>query len=82
MFTGKPSSEDFDITLMICLIRNMTDIQIGMELPLPTQVSVGDDLTRIRYYRNKIAHTENFLNDAEFNIYWEDISQVNSKGTI
>ncbi|CAC5399401.1 unnamed protein product [Mytilus coruscus] len=73
---GKPSSENFDITLMICLISNLTDIHIGMKLPLPTQVSVGDDLSRIRHYRNTIAHTDSFINDAKFNIYWVDISQA------
>ncbi|CAC5418977.1 unnamed protein product [Mytilus coruscus] len=74
---GKPSSEKYDITLMINLIRNLTDIQISSELPLPTQVSVGDDLSRIHYYRNKIAHMDSFIiDDDDFNIYWEDIAQA------
>ncbi|CAG2244893.1 unnamed protein product [Mytilus edulis] len=74
---GKPSSEKYDITLMINLIRNLTDIQISSKLPLPTRVSVGDDLSRIQYYRNKIAHMDSFMiEDDDFNIYWEDIAQV------
>ncbi|XP_076108013.1 uncharacterized protein LOC143076203 isoform X2 [Mytilus galloprovincialis] len=74
---GKPSSEKYDITLMINLIRNLTDIQISSKLPLPTRVSVGDDLSRIQYYRNKIAHMDSFMiEDDDFNIYWEDIAQA------
>ncbi|VDI61217.1 Hypothetical predicted protein, partial [Mytilus galloprovincialis] len=76
---GKPSSEKYekyDITLMINLIRNLTDIQIRSELPSPTQVSVGDDLSRIQYYRIKIAHMDScMVEDGDFNIYWEDIAQ-------
>ncbi|XP_063396571.1 uncharacterized protein LOC134681083 [Mytilus trossulus] len=74
---GTPSSEKYDITLMINLIRNLTDIQISSKLPLPSQVSVGDDLSRIQYYRNKIAHMDSFMiEDDDFNIYWEDIAQA------
>ncbi|XP_076108014.1 uncharacterized protein LOC143076203 isoform X3 [Mytilus galloprovincialis] len=74
---GKTSSEKYDITLMISLIRNLTDIQISSKLPLPTQVSVGDDLSRIHYYRNQIAHMDSFMiEDDDFNIYWEDIAQA------
>ncbi|CAG2238023.1 unnamed protein product [Mytilus edulis] len=74
---GKPSSEKYDITLMINLIRNLTDIQISSKLPLPTHVSVGDDLSRIQYYRNKIAHMDSFIiEDDDFSIYWEDIAQA------
>lgn len=79
MFTGKPSSEEFDITLMICLIRNLTDLQISNTPPLPTRVNVGDDLSRIHHYRNKLAHTNSFIiEDDDFNDYWEDIAQVTS----
>lgn len=79
MFTGKPSSEEFDITLMICLMRNLTDLQISNTPPLPTRVNVGDDLSRIHHYRNKLAHTTSFIiEDDDFNNYWEDIAQVTS----
>ncbi|VDI64738.1 Hypothetical predicted protein [Mytilus galloprovincialis] len=74
---GKPLSEKYDISLMINLIRNLTDIQISSKLPLPTHVSVGDDLSRIQYYRNKIAHMDSFIiEDDDFSIYWEDIAQA------
>ncbi|CAC5413786.1 ANKRD50 [Mytilus coruscus] len=74
---GKPSSEEFDITLMICLIRNLTDLEISNNLPFPTRVSIGDDLSRIHHYRNKIAHTNSFIiEDTDFNNYWEDIAQA------
>ncbi|CAC5401622.1 unnamed protein product [Mytilus coruscus] len=44
MFPPKPgtvSSTKFDLTLMICLIRHLTPIQIGDILPLPYDVSHG-----------------------------------------
>ncbi|CAC5389372.1 unnamed protein product [Mytilus coruscus] len=52
--SGTPSSETFDLTLMICLIRNLTKIQIEDELPFMGNDVVGADLTTIKYYRNKI----------------------------
>lgn len=63
---------------MICLIRNLTDIQIGSTLPESSQTGLGDDLTRIHVYRNIIAHHVGNaqINDTDFSKYWDDISQV------
>lgn len=63
---------------MICLIRNLTPISVGDILPHPTNVSEGADLSRLKFYRNKIAHFEDGkLTDTELNNFWTEISWVN-----
>ena len=58
--TGNPQSSDFDIPLMICLLRNfsmMHQPSSGFDaLPAASDTSEGDDIARIKYYRNKLAH--------------------------
>ncbi|XP_076079140.1 uncharacterized protein LOC143049355 [Mytilus galloprovincialis] len=76
-----PSSKQFDVTLMITLIRHLTKIGHpgrGYEvLPQPTDTTTGDDLARIKYYRNHIAHLDNATLDSSFfNQAWEDISNA------
>ncbi|CAG2252420.1 unnamed protein product [Mytilus edulis] len=73
--SGITSSENYDITLMICLLRNMTNIlqpTLGYDkLPPVTEVSDGADLARIKYYRNFMAHTEkDELSNEDFNTMW------------
>jgi hypothetical protein len=43
LFSGKPSSKDFDVTLMICLLRNLIPIDIMDRLPSATDITVRDD---------------------------------------
>ncbi|XP_052090920.1 serine/threonine-protein phosphatase 6 regulatory ankyrin repeat subunit C-like isoform X2 [Mytilus californianus] len=75
--TGEVSSKHFDSTLMICLIRNLTPIQISDILPISTNISVGADLSRIKFYRNKIAHSEDgFISSIDFQDYWNDIKMA------
>jgi hypothetical protein len=53
LFSGEqPSSKDFDITLMICLLRNLIPIDIMDRLPSATDTSLKADLSRIKFYRN------------------------------
>ncbi|CAG2255519.1 unnamed protein product [Mytilus edulis] len=79
--TGVPESKTFDVTLMICLIRNLTSISHPINgfdsLPLPGESTPGSDLARIKYYRNKLAHHDsNTIDSAYFNTAWGDISNV------
>ncbi|VDI52901.1 Hypothetical predicted protein, partial [Mytilus galloprovincialis] len=61
---------------MICLIRHLTQIQVSDSLPIPTDISEGADLSRLKYYRNQVAHCDNgVLTDHQFNDYWTEISQ-------
>ncbi|CAG2255518.1 unnamed protein product [Mytilus edulis] len=78
---GVPDSKTFDVTLMICLIRNLTSISHPINgfdsLPLPGESTPGSDLARIKYYRNKLAHHDsNTIDSAYFNTAWGDISNV------
>ena len=73
--TGEPSSKDFDITLMICLLRNLSSIAIMDRLPSATDISLGADLSRIKYYRNIIVQSNSaVVDDTDFESYWNDIT--------
>ncbi|CAC5381652.1 unnamed protein product [Mytilus coruscus] len=76
---GVPDSNNFDVTLMICLIRNLTTVTHPINgfdsLPLPVETAAGSDLARIKWYRNKLAHHDsNTIDAAYFNTAWRDIS--------
>ncbi|CAC5413876.1 unnamed protein product [Mytilus coruscus] len=77
------SSGDFDVTLMVCLLRNLPLPGISSpasgwdNLPSPSDISAGAYLARIKYYRNEIAHsTENNLNTLDFQDKWKTISEA------
>ena len=73
------SSEKFDITLLMVLLRNicgLTSPAAGWDaLPSPTGVNCEDDLARIKYYRNTVyGHAaQASVDDANFNDYWMKI---------
>ncbi|XP_076084270.1 E3 ubiquitin-protein ligase DZIP3-like [Mytilus galloprovincialis] len=76
---GFPDSKTFDVTLMICLIRNLTSITQPINgfdsLPLPGETTPGSDLARIKFYRNKLAHHDsNEIDTVYFDTVWRDIS--------
>ena len=74
---GNPSSTTFDVTLMIVLIRNLTPIPISDVIPHSTDVSEGADLSRIKYYRNQVAHNDSgTIKDIQYQEWWNDITQV------
>ena len=70
------SSKNFDITLLMVLLRNicgLTPPATGWEnLPLPTDLSCEADIARIKYYRNTVyAHvTQASVDDATFDSHW------------
>jgi hypothetical protein len=77
LFSGEPSSKDFDITLMICLLRNLIPIDIMDRLPSATDTSLAADLSRIKYYRNIIVLCNSALvADTDFESYWNDVTPV------
>ncbi|XP_076105878.1 uncharacterized protein LOC143074214 [Mytilus galloprovincialis] len=78
---GVPDSTTFDVTLMICLIRNLASIiqpRNGFDrLPLPVETTPGADLARIKWYRNVLAHHDsNKMATADFNTAWSNISDA------
>ncbi|CAG2198266.1 unnamed protein product [Mytilus edulis] len=56
-------SDDFDTTLIVCLLRNMRPRETAPvtgwdNLPIPGDTSTSADIARVKWYRNKLAHTE------------------------
>ncbi|CAC5416347.1 unnamed protein product [Mytilus coruscus] len=81
LFKGETvSSDDFDITLMIYLLRTLANISIGDIYPAPFNTSISAMLTRINYIRNKvIQNVKGQLSEEHFNQYWDDIGQDNTE---
>ena len=80
LFPAAPvSSRDFDITLLMILLRNICGLappRTGWDaLPAATDVSREADIAPIKYFRNGIyAHAEHVsVDDATFNKYWKEI---------
>ena len=81
--TGSATSSDFDITLLICLLRNMTPkVQrppSGFDkLPInSSDVSIGDDMARIKYYRNDAVHNKSGkMTNQDFQHQWNILENV------
>ncbi|XP_071150273.1 uncharacterized protein [Mytilus edulis] len=80
-FPDVVDSKTFDITLMITLLRNLTNMYPphgGFDcLPTQNETTPGADLCRIKYYRNYLAHLdEGKVLCSEFNSAWEIISEA------
>ena len=73
------SSRDFDVTLLMVLLRNICGLLSPITgwdtLPAVTDVSREADITRVKYFRNTVyAHAQHAsVDDATFNTYWQDI---------
>ena len=73
------SSRDFDVTLLMVLLRNICGLLPPISgwdaLPAVTDVSREADIARVKYFRNTVyAHAEHAsVDDATFNTYWQDI---------
>ncbi|CAC5401168.1 unnamed protein product [Mytilus coruscus] len=71
------SSSDMDVTLMICLLRNIAKIRIQDVLPTPSDTSECADLSRIKFYRNYIAHTsDGKVNDSVYSEMWHNVCEA------
>lgn len=81
--TYLPDYSQFDVTLLYALIRNLCPRSLtptngwGKE-PQVTDTQLGDDIERIRLFRNKnVAHVNSGeLDDAEFEGIWNDLEDV------
>lgn len=77
ILSGTAASSTFDVTLMICLLRNLAKINTKDNLPVSTDKSEEAALSRIKYYRNEIAHNESgTLPEQQFHQLWKEVSQV------
>ena len=80
--SGTPDSKNFDVTLLIVLLRNicgLTRSASGWDaLPPDSDTSVAANIARIKYYRNQVhAHiTTTEIADNEFENLWLKISKA------
>ncbi|XP_063408881.1 ankyrin-3-like [Mytilus trossulus] len=72
-----PDSSSFDLTLMVCLLRNLTKITIQDKLPRQSDISEGAAVSRIKFYRNQIAHSDSgAMSDSEFSKTFDEVSMA------
>ncbi|XP_053382063.1 uncharacterized protein LOC128549442 [Mercenaria mercenaria] len=78
-----PSTADFDITLIICLLRNLKTCGLNTKFkwndPLQaTDTSIEADVLRLKHFRNEVAHisTTTGIDVKTFNLKWTEIEQV------
>ncbi|XP_063404021.1 ankyrin-3-like [Mytilus trossulus] len=78
-----PDSKTFDVTLMITLLRHLTDLTPpgGYDLlPSSNETTPLSDLARIKYYRNFLAHlVEEKIEDTEFLTGWDIVTNAISR---
>ena len=73
------SSRDFDVTLLMVLLRNICSLVSPITgwdaLPAVTDISHEADIARVKYFRNTVyAHAKHAsVDDTTFNTYWQDI---------
>lgn len=77
LFTGDPNSNTFDVTLMITLLTNFTQLNHCDKLPLVTDITPSADLARIKYYRNHLSHNKDgTISSLFFSTSWIDVIGV------
>ncbi|VDI17281.1 Hypothetical predicted protein [Mytilus galloprovincialis] len=71
------SSDKFDVSLMVCLLRNFTDIDIQDSLPLETIHTSAADISRIKFYRNVIVHSDSGkVTENKFSEIWGCVAEA------
>ena len=76
------SSQHFDITLLMVLLRNICGLVTPAagwdKLPPAADTAIAADIVRIKCYRNTVyGHaSEASVDDATFNQYWKDIQDA------
>ncbi|CAC5425355.1 unnamed protein product [Mytilus coruscus] len=76
---GTFTSANFDTTLIVCLLRNLPPREsapvTGFDnLPRPNDTSTGADIARVKWYRNKLVHSEDGkLCPGDFSQFWGDL---------
>ena len=76
------SSANFDITLLMVLLRNICGLVPPLtgwdSLPTATELTPAADMVRIKYYRNTVyGHASKAsVDDPTFSQYWQDIQDA------
>lgn len=73
------TSDDFDITLLLRLLRhicNLNEPTTGWDkLPEVDNYAVEAELARVKFYRNTILHmTDTKITEADFQSLWQEIT--------
>lgn len=76
-----PNYNQFDVTLLYTLIRNLCPSlspTLGWgKKPRTTDIRIGDDIERLRLFRNNYAHTNSTeIPDDEFENLWKNLKSV------
>ncbi|XP_076075658.1 uncharacterized protein LOC143046398 isoform X2 [Mytilus galloprovincialis] len=84
LFLDLPDSKTFDVTLIITLLRNLTNLSPphgGFDrLPSDNDTTPSSDLARIKYYRNFLAHLdEGKVDSTTFTTAWDNVSNAISR---
>ena len=83
LYPSPPSSvtsEDFDITLLMVLLRNICGLTAPVtgwdSLPPASDTSFEANIARVKYYRNSVSGhaSQASVDDPTFNSLWQDIS--------
>ncbi|XP_015775395.1 PREDICTED: uncharacterized protein LOC107353578 isoform X3 [Acropora digitifera] len=82
--TSNVSSANFDVTLLVVLLRNICGLSPPVstgswdELPPDSDNSTEANIVRIKWYRNDVyGHaTKASVDDATFNVLWQKISSA------
>ncbi|XP_074633686.1 uncharacterized protein LOC141892348 isoform X2 [Acropora palmata] len=82
--TSAVSSSNFDITLLVILLRNICHLtpprstKSWDKLPPASDNGTEDNIARIKYYRNHVyGHTPKAsVDDPTFNMLWQEISNA------
>ncbi len=79
--SGTPDSNNFDITLLTILLRNICGLPsppAGWNvMPPASDTSISANIARIKIFRNEVyGHTPTAqLDDTKFQTFWQDISK-------
>ncbi|XP_063405871.1 serine/threonine-protein phosphatase 6 regulatory ankyrin repeat subunit B-like [Mytilus trossulus] len=67
----------FDVSLMACLLRHFTDLDIQESLPVKINHSVAADISRIKFYRNSIVHSDSGkVDEDKFLEIWNCVTEA------
>ncbi|CAG2227856.1 unnamed protein product [Mytilus edulis] len=75
--TLEVSSDMFDVSLMVCLLRHFTDLEIQDSLPIATIHTVAADISRIKIHRNSIVHSDSGkVQENKFSEIWNCVAEA------
>lgn len=71
------TSDDFNIRLMIYLLKTIAKVDVGDLYPLAVDISISAMLSRIKFIRNETTQSiEGELSKKQYIKFWDDIGQV------